>query len=94
MTTEQFKALALEQRVEMVKGSGLYLASILCGEEHDHVHIFYSLNGFFVELVQDFQGLGIREANAFTEDDEEMEDLLDEIDAWELGEFLEPRAPF
>jgi hypothetical protein len=94
MTTEQFMALALEQRVEMVKGSGLYLTSILCGEEYDHIHIFYSLNGFFVELVQDFQGLGIREANAFNEDDEEMEDLLDEIDAWELGEFLEPRAPF
>jgi len=94
MTTEQFMALALERRVEMVKDSGLYLASMLCGEEHDHVHIFYSLEGFFVELVQDFQGLGIREANAFNESDVEMEDLLDEIDTWELAEFLDPRAPF
>ena len=90
MTIAAFNLLSLEDRIEAVEDRGDFLLASQCD---DHQHIYYRLDGILVEVVQVFEGLSIDEVEAFGDEDERMEFLLENIPQEAIEELLGQPPP-
>jgi hypothetical protein len=76
MTAEEFRALSLEQRYEVLKSKGDYVASRFFTGFHVHL---YALDGFFVEAWQRI-GLNSIQWIEVVSSDSTINSYLDNID--------------
>lgn len=97
MDPDLFNERPLAERLLLVKEHADWLCSDICGEKHDHVHVYFLLHDLVVEVYLEFQGLHVQDVRALHYADEQVDRLLWLI--WlgdeDLSEFQEDGgAPF